>query len=36
LRDEYLYPHSRPDALGAGWTEPSSVPNPDVYTKIHV
>jgi putative transposase len=36
LRDEYLYPHSRPDALGAGWTEPSSVPNPDAYTKIHV
>jgi putative transposase len=36
LRDEYLYPHSRPDALGAGWTEPSSAPNSDVYTKVHV
>jgi putative transposase len=36
LRDEYLYTDGTPGVIGAGWTEPSSVPNPDVYTKIHV
>jgi putative transposase len=36
MRNEYLYPHSRPDALGAGWTDAASAPNVDVYSKIHV
>ena len=36
LRDEYLYTDGTPSVIGAGWTEPSSAPNPDAYTKIHV
>ncbi|MDG7013780.1 MAG: recombinase family protein [Nitrososphaerota archaeon] len=36
MRDEYLYPGSRPDVLRTGWTDAASVLNLDVYTKIHV
>jgi putative transposase len=36
MRDEYLHPHNRPDAVGAGWTDATSAPNLDVYAKIHV
>jgi hypothetical protein len=36
LRDEYMYPHGVPDAVGAGWTDAASAPNSYVYTKVHV
>jgi len=37
MRDEYLYAHSLPEAVGAGWTEEAaSAPNENVYTKVHV
>jgi putative transposase len=36
LRDEYLHTCGTPAVIGAGWTETSSAPNPDAYTKIHV
>ncbi len=35
-RDEYLYTDGTPGAIGAGWTEPSSAPNPGACAKIHV
>jgi putative transposase len=35
-RDEYLYTNGTPGAIGAGWTEPSSAPNPGACAKIHV
>ena len=36
MRDEYLYTGSRPDAVGAGWTEAAYALNKNVPTKIHV
>ncbi|MDG7034396.1 MAG: transposase [Nitrososphaerota archaeon] len=30
MRDEYLYPGSRPDALRTGWTDAASAPNENV------
>jgi hypothetical protein len=35
-RDEYLYTDGTPGAIGAGWTEPSSAPNPGACAKVHV
>jgi len=36
MRDEYLYAHSLPEAVGAGWTETANAPNLNMYAKIHV
>jgi len=36
MRDEYLYPHGVPEAMGAGWTDAASAPNGNVvYESTH-